>query len=183
MAVAAIALAPGILIGWAFENALLESFGLGGWLRSIAIVAVALAAPLLAAAAVASDISVASFAQVLARKPDRLRDPFRFALGVVLVVLGVLAVERALGLAFDPRYRDFGFAPLTAAVVPYLVLTLLRAPAGARGAAETAMAAVLALCAVYIAVNESLANWQALWCSAALFALAITLLRWRAAPG
>ena len=183
VAVAAIALAPGILIGWAFENALLESFGLGGWLRSIAIVAVALAAPLLAAAAVASDISVASFAQVLARPPERLRDPFRFALGAVLVLLGVLAVERALGLAFDPRYRDFGFAPLTAAVVPYLVLTFLRAPAGARGAAETAMAAVLALCAVYIAINESLANWQALWCSGALLALALTLLRLRAAPG
>ena len=183
LAVAGTALAPGILIGWAVDNAPVESLGLGGWLRSLAIVAVALAAPLLTAMAVASGVSVPGFAQVLARAPDRLRDPFRFALGAVLVLIGVLASERALGLAFDPRYRDFGFAPLTAAIVPYLVLVLLRASAGARGAAEVAMAAMLAICAIYIAINESLANWQALWCSGALLALAVTLVRVRAAPG
>jgi glucan 1,3-beta-glucosidase len=142
-----------------------------------------LAAPLLAAAAVASGVSVPSFAQVLARAPDRLRDPLRFALGAVLVLLGVLALEHALGLAFDPRYRDFGFAPLTAAIIPFLVLTFARPPKGVRGAAETAMAAVLALCAIYVAINEGFANWQALWCSGALLALALTLLRQRAAPG
>ena len=31
----------------------------------------------------------------------------------------------ALALAFDPRYRDFPFAPLTAAAVPFLLLALL----------------------------------------------------------
>jgi glucan 1,3-beta-glucosidase len=101
----------------------------------------------------------------------------------VLVLLGVLATERALGLAFDPRYRDFGFAPLTAAIVPYLVVAFLKPSAGVRGAAEIAMAGVLALCAVYIAINESIENWQALWCSVALLALSVTLLRSRAAPG
>jgi exo-beta-1,3-glucanase (GH17 family) len=183
LATAATALAPGILIGWAIENALVESFGLGGALRSLAIVAVALAAPLLAAAAVASGVSVPSFAQVLARAPDRLRDPLRFALGAILVLLGVLALERALGLAFDPRYRDFGFAPLTAAIIPFLVLSFARPLKGVRGAAETATAAVLALCAIYVAINEGFANWQALWCSGTLLALALTLLRLRAAPG
>jgi glucan 1,3-beta-glucosidase len=101
----------------------------------------------------------------------------------VLVALTVLAVERALGLAFDPRYRDFGFAPLTAAITPFLVLAFLRPSVGARGAAEVASAGLLLLCAIYIAVNESFANWQALWCSAALLALAVTLLRPQAAPG
>jgi glucan 1,3-beta-glucosidase len=184
LAVAAIALAPGILIGWAVENALIESLGLGGALRSLALVAVAIAAPLLTAAALVYGASIPSFAQVLARAPDRLRDPLTFALGTVLVVIGVLALERALGLAFDPRYRDFGFAPLTAAVVPYLVLAFVRKPEpAARGAAETVMAGALALCAAYIAVNEGFANWQALWCCGALLALALTLLRLRAAPG
>jgi hypothetical protein len=45
------------------------------------------------------------------------------------------------------------------------------------------MAGALALCAVYIAFNESFANWQALWCCGALLALALTLLRSRAVPG
>jgi exo-beta-1,3-glucanase (GH17 family) len=182
LAVAAIALAPGILAGWAVENAPIESLGIGGWFRSLALVAVALAAPLVTAAAVTSGVTIPAFAQVLARAPDRLRDPLRFALGAVLVVIGVLALERALGLAFDPRYRDFGFAPLTAAVMPYLVLAFMRPSAGARGAAEVVMACALALCAAYIAINESFANWQALWCSGALLVLALTLLRSRAAP-
>ena len=183
LAVAAIAVAPGVLIGWAVENAPVESFGIGGWLRSLAIVAIACAAPLVTAIALVSGVAIPSFAQIMARAPERLRDPRGFALGAVLVVLSLLAVERALGLAFDPRYKDFGFAPLTAAVVPYLVLAFLRPSVGARGAAEMAMAAALALCAIYIAINESFANWQALWCSGALLALALILLRPRAAPG
>ena len=183
LAVAAIAAAPGILAGWAVENVPSESLGVGGWFRSLALLAVTLAAPLVTAAAVTSGITVPAFAQVLTSAPGRLGDPLRFALGAVLVVIGVLALERALGLAFDPRYRDFAFAPLTAAVMPYLVLAFVRPSTGARGAAEVVMASALALCAAYIAINESLANWQALWCSGALLALALTLLRSRAAPG
>jgi glucan 1,3-beta-glucosidase len=56
-------------------------------------------------------------------------------------------------------------------------------PAGFRPAAETLAAAVLAVCAVYIAINETFANWQALWLCAGLIGLAITLTRTRAAPG
>jgi hypothetical protein len=36
--------------------------------------------------------------------------------------------------------------------------------------------------AVYIALNEGFANWQALWFSAALIALAFTLVQARDAP-
>ncbi|HEX2510982.1 MAG TPA: beta-(1-6) glucans synthase, partial [Xanthobacteraceae bacterium] len=182
LAVAAIAAAPGLLAGWAVVNVPIESLGIGGWIRSLALLAVALAAPPVTAAAVTSGITIPAFAQVLARAPDRLRDPLRFALGALLVLIGVLALERALGLAFDPRYRDFAFAPLTAAVMPYLVLGLTRPATGARGAAEVMMASILALCAIYIAINESFANWQALWCSSTLLVLALTLLRSRAAP-
>src|SRR5215208_3898875 len=55
LAVGAIALAPGTLIGWAVENASIESFGVSGWLRSLAIVAVAFTAPLVTSAAVVSE--------------------------------------------------------------------------------------------------------------------------------
>jgi exo-beta-1,3-glucanase (GH17 family) len=184
LAICAIALAPGVLIGWAVANAPLESLGLGGWLRSLPLVAVAVAAPLITAASVGAGISIPSFAEILGHRSETpARGSLHFALGAVLVVIGVLATERALGLTFDPRYRDFGFAPLTAAVVPYLVLTVRRPSVGMRGTAEMAMAITLALCAAFIVFNETVANWQALWCSGALLLLALTLARVRAAPG
>ena len=48
---------------------------------------------------------------------------------------------------------------------------------------ETVAAVLLVLSAIAIAVNEGPANWQALWCCAALAALALSLARARAAPG
>ena len=182
LTVAAIAVAPGVLIGWSVENALIESLGIGGTLRSLALVAVAIAAPLLTAAAFVSNRAIPSFAQVLARAPDRLRDPLTLWLGAVLIVISVLAMERALGLVFDPRYRDFSFAPLTAAIIPYLVLGFARGSAGTQGAAEKTMAVTLALCQLYILFNEGFANWQSVWTCGALLALAFTLHRSRIAP-
>jgi hypothetical protein len=72
---------------------------------------------------------------------------------------------------------------LTAAAVPFLLLSLLPRPAGARARAEAAAAGVLALCAIFIVWNETFANWQALWFAAVLALLAFSLLRARVAPG
>jgi glucan 1,3-beta-glucosidase len=100
------------------------------------------------------------------------------------MVLTVLAVQSALALAFDPRYRDFPFAPLTAAALPFLLIGLVAPrPPGVRPLAETLAAGVLALSAVFIVWNETLANWQALWFAAAAGVLVLSLLRARAAPG
>src|SRR5215218_2707930 len=52
--IAAIAVASGATIGWTIENVPLESLTLGDWLRSLAWTAVALMAPLVSAAALAS---------------------------------------------------------------------------------------------------------------------------------
>ncbi len=49
--------------------------------------------------------------------------------------------------------------------------------------AELAAAFVLAAATVYIAFNESFANWQALWFCAGLIGLAFTLALVRDAPG
>jgi hypothetical protein len=67
--------------------------------------------------------------------------------------------------------------------VPFLVLfcTTPR-PAGSRAVAELAGAFLLAAAAVYIAINESFANWQALWFSADLVCLAFILALVRDAP-
>jgi hypothetical protein len=49
--------------------------------------------------------------------------------------------------------------------------------------AERTAAAVLTGSALYIVLNEGLANWQALLFSALLLILALTCLRAKAAPG
>src|SRR5262245_14489902 len=192
--IAAIAFVSGGLIGWAVANVPLESLTFGDWLRSLAWTAAALASPVIGAAALASGTPVPTFAQILGRAAQRPRDLVAVALGVLLIVLAVLSVQAALGLVFDPRYRDFPFAPLTAATAPLLLGTKrksvtkgmllanwkrrLQAPA-----AESAIAATLAVSAIYIVCNETFANWQAVWFSAALLALAFTLLQAQDAPG
>jgi hypothetical protein len=93
--------------------------------------------------------------------------------------LVVVTVTVALGLAFDPRYRDFPYTSLTAAVLPFVWLTLLNPAKGRRGTAETAAAGVLLLSAGYVLFNERLANWQSLWFCALVAVLALILLRVR----
>ncbi len=187
--IAAIAFVCGTLIGWTVENIPRESLTIGDWLRALAWAAVALAAPLAGAAAVATDAVVPTFAEVLSRRTPEKRPPLERLLTWLQIGLGILAVAAALGLAFDPRYRDFAFAPLTGGAFPFLALALLRRfgqeplRGGSRPAAEAVMAAALGLSALYIAVNESLANWQALWFCAGLLGLAVTLGWARAAPG
>src|SRR5262244_410275 len=63
----AIAIVSGTLIGWTVANVPLESLTIGDWLRSLAWAAVALMAPVVGAAALASGASAPSFAQILGR--------------------------------------------------------------------------------------------------------------------
>ncbi len=183
LAIVCNALIAGVLVGWAVENVLVESLGVGGWVRSLALLAVAIAAPIVGAMGLMSRVAIPSFDRVLASAEDRIREPLALALGAVLIVLCVLAVQTALGLVFDPRYREFPFPSLTAATVPLLLQSvLLPRPAGAPAIAEYLVAGVLLLCAIYIVFNETVANWQALWLCAALTALAVILVRARAAP-
>jgi glucan 1,3-beta-glucosidase len=182
--IAAVAAVAGAMAGWAVENVPIESFDAGGWIRSLSAAAIAIAAPIVGGAAIAASRPAPRFAQVLAHADQRLRDPLTLALGLVLMALTVLATQAALGLVFDPRYRDFPFAPLTAAAAPYVVLMLRRrGNFFGRSAAETTVAALLAASALYIVFNESFVNWQSLWFCAALVALALTLARVRDAPG
>jgi glucan 1,3-beta-glucosidase len=84
---------------------------------------------------------------------------------------------------FVPRFLVLPFAPLTAAVVPFLVLRIaVPRPRGERAVAETAAGAALIACAGYIVINESFANWQAVWFCAAVAGLSVILLRARDVP-
>jgi len=182
-AVAATALVPGVLIGWAIANAPLESFGAGGWLHSVVMLAIALASPIAGAAALMHNTRVPLFSEVLGHLANRPRKLDGLALGISWVLLCAIAAEVALGIAFDPRYRDFPFPPLGAAAAPFLILTFLGAAARRRELAEIVMAAVLGASTVYIAWNEGLANWQSLCLCAVFAAIIITLLRPRVEPG
>jgi hypothetical protein len=146
----------------------------------------AMAVPLAGAAAIFVHVRPATFACVLrpAASPQTSEHPLALVLGVLLVCTSVLAVQTALSLAFNPRYLDFPFAGLTAAVLPFLLLSFLNPAAlGSRATAETVFAAVLVPSAIFVCTNEGLANWQSVWLCGALFALAITLARVRAGPG
>ncbi len=174
------AVVGGVLIGWTVANVPIESLDAGGWLRSLALAAVAFAAPPVVSAAMTGRRAIPSFARLLGPAAGRARDWQSIALVAVLIVLTLLAIQVVLGLAFDPRYRDFPFAPLTVATVPYFLLSLSMARlGGARGAAEIAAAAILALSAAYVLIDEGFANWQSIWLCAVLAALAFTLARVR----
>ena len=176
LAVTGNAIAGGALIGWTIANMPLESLGIGGWSRSIALVLVAALSSPVVSAAIMRGEAIPRFSRLLGPASERIRDPLILAVGALLIATAILAVLVALGLVFDPRYKDFPFAPLTAAAVPFLLHTLtMPRPQGARGAAEILTALLLALALPYILLNESFANWQSLWLCAALLSLAVTL--------
>jgi exo-beta-1,3-glucanase (GH17 family) len=180
--IAVLAFLPAVLLGWTIETVPVESFSVGSWLRSLAFAAIAAAAPIAGAAACAAGRSSPTFASLIGRG-DAHRDGLDWALGGTSIALTLVSVEAALGLVFDPRYRDIPFAPLSAAVVPFLILLLsTRRPAGARPMAETVAAAMLAASAVYVVFNEGFANWQSVWFCAGLIGLAFILMRVRDAP-
>jgi exo-beta-1,3-glucanase (GH17 family) len=174
------ALAAGLVIGRAVQNAPVESLGIGGWCRSLALVGLALAIPPVATVALVRGIAPPSFARVLGAAAGRPPNALVLALGWLLLGLTIMAVQIALGMVFDPRYRDFPFAPFTAAVVPFLVLTLAKpGPRKPREAAETISAAVLIISALYMIGNEGFANWQASWLAVVFAGCALTLARSR----
>jgi glucan 1,3-beta-glucosidase len=180
--IVALAFVPSVLLGWTIEMVPVDSYTTVGWLRSLAFAATAVAAPIACAAAYAAGRRQPSFAALLGRSGGPT-DVVSVALGACLIALTLLSVLTALGLVFDPRYRDLPFAPQSGAVIAFLVLMVSTPkPAGSRAVAEALVAAVLAVSAIYIAINETFANWQAVWLCAGLIGLAIILVRARNAP-
>jgi glucan 1,3-beta-glucosidase len=183
LGVAAIAVAGGLLFGLSLEAALVESLGWGGALRSLALCAVALAAPILTAGMLTRGSPAPSFARIFAAPLPLPSLSLESAGGMIFAVAVAMAVQAALGLVFDARYRDFPTAPLSIAVIAYGVLRIAgTGVAGKLPLAEGVTAALLALSAIFIVIHETLANWQAVWLSAALVGLAAILASARDAP-
>jgi exo-beta-1,3-glucanase (GH17 family) len=181
VAVGISATAAGILLGIAADKMYYESYGFGGWLGWGALLAAAIASPLLCANALMSGRPLPTFLELVGPREARARSALTMITGAALVVTTLIGAETALGFVFDPRYRDFPFAALTMAVVPFSTLMLLNRPQeGVRPIAEAVFAGLLAGSVLYIAFNEGKDNWQSLWTCAVYFLLAVTLWRARA---
>jgi exo-beta-1,3-glucanase (GH17 family) len=179
--VAISATTAGCLFGIAADKMFYESYGIGGWLKWGALLAAAVASPLLCANAVMAGRPLPTFLELIGPREFRSRGVVTILLGLVLVITTLIAAESALGFAFDPRYRDFPYASLTMAVVPFLSLMVLnRPPTGVRPISESAFAGLLAIAAVFVGINEGRDNWQSLWTCAVYLLLALTLWRARA---
>jgi glucan 1,3-beta-glucosidase len=179
VAVGISATTAGILLGVASDKLFYESYGFGGWLAWGSLLAAAIVSPLLCANALMSGRSLPTFLELLGPRDGRTGSVLTIILGAALLVTTLIGTQTALGFVFDPRYRDFPFAALTMAVVPFALLTLLNRPQqGARPIAETVFAGLLAVAVVYTGFNEGADNWQSLWTCAMYFVLAVTL--WRA---
>ena len=182
IAVGISATTAGTLFGIAADKMFYESYGFGGWLGWGALLAAATASPLLAANALMSGRALPTFLELLGPRDMRVRSGLTILLGLALAVTVLIGAETALGFVFDPRYRDFPFAALTMAVVPFSILMLLNRPQqGVRPVAEAVFAGLLAASALYTVFNEGSDNWQSLWTCAVYFLLAVTLWQARAA--
>ncbi|MGY4479172.1 glycoside hydrolase family 17 protein [Bradyrhizobium sp. USDA 3364] len=186
IAVGISATTAGALLGIAGDKMYYESYGVSGWLHWGALLAAGIAAPLLAAHALIAGRSLPTFLELVGPRDYRGKGMFGAVLAIVLAITTVIAAETALGFAFDPRYRDFPYASLTMAVVPFALLTMLNRPKeGIRPLAESVFAGLLAIAAAYTIYNEGTINWQSNWTCAIYLLLAATLWRARAAqnPG
>ncbi|MGC1711805.1 MAG: beta-(1-6) glucans synthase, partial [Methyloceanibacter sp.] len=147
----------------------------------LGLFALALAVPLATAFAIAHGDRIASLALALDTGNWRGKNIVSVVLTVLLAATMVAALHVALGLVFDPRYKDFPLASLTVPVIALATLAFAdRAPLRA-GMAEIVGALVLGASALFIIVNEGIANWQALLFAGLLGLLAATLLRPHAA--
>jgi exo-beta-1,3-glucanase (GH17 family) len=173
------ATSAGILLGIAGDKMFYESFGLGGWLQWGALLAAGVVSSVLSANAIVSGRSLPTFLDMFGPRGEGTGLSLSmYCLGICLVAAVLIGSETALGFVFDPRYRDFPFASLSMAVIPFACLMLNRPQDGRRPIAEQVFAGLLAGSAVYIGFNEGRDNWQSLWTCAVYLLFAITL--WRA---
>ncbi|MCC8960461.1 beta-(1-6) glucans synthase [Bradyrhizobium sp. Pear77] len=186
IAVGISATTAGTLLGIAGDKMYYESYGVGGGLHWGVLLAAAIVSPLLTAHALIAGRSLPTFLELVGPRDYRGKGAIGALLAIVLVITTVIAAETALGFAFDPRYRDFPYASLTMAVVPFALLTMLNRPKeGIRPLAESVFAGLLAIAALFTIYNEGTINWQSDWTCVMYLLLAATLWRARAAqnPG
>jgi len=181
LAVAGLALASGLTYGRMLASVPVESLGVGGWIRGGALIALATLVPLASAFAIGARARLVTLTLALNPAATPGATMLERALAFLLAASVVLAAQIALGLVFDPRYKDFQFAGLTPIVAGFAFQSLVAAAWRERTdrQAEAVAAMVFAGSGVYVVFNETLANWQALWTGTLFVVLGLTL--WRLA--
>ncbi|MGA7372176.1 MAG: beta-1,6-glucan synthase [Methyloceanibacter sp.] len=178
LAIAAIALGAGLVFGGAALGLPMEPPEPGDRWRSAGMIVLSLIVPMVAAGAVARDAPLGNLAVALNAPLRRHANAWSLMLAILFAATLVAAFHVALGLVFDPRYKDFQLAPLSGPVVALAVVALLnRRMRSATGVAEWAAACLLTGSALFVIFNEGIANWQALWFGGLLVVLALTALR------
>jgi exo-beta-1,3-glucanase (GH17 family) len=184
LAITAIALVSGLAFGAALLGIPMEPPYLGDRLRSAGMVVLSLVAPVAAAIAVARSARLEGFARPLNASLRRLSDRWSLTLAVLFVATIAAAIHVALGLVFDPRYKDFQLALLSGPIGAFAIVVLgSGSPRPRPDFAEVTAAALLSGSALCVIANEGLANWQALWFAGLILILAVTVLWARRAPG
>lgn len=175
LSIAAIALGAGLVFGWAVLGLPMEPPEPGDRLRSAGMIVLSLLVPMAAAGAVARSAPLGSLAIALNAPLRRGLDAWTILLAILFAATLVAAIHVALGLVFDPRYKDFQLALLCGPVVALAVVALVKEPAKPLpSVAEWVAAFVLVGSAVFVVFNEGIANWQALWFGGLLLVLALT---------
>src|ERR1700676_987737 len=105
VAVGISATTAGILFGIATDKMFYESYGFGGLLGWGALLAAAIASPLLCAHAMMSGRALPTFLELLGPRDGRARLVPTLVLGAALLVTTLIGAETALGFVFDPRYQ------------------------------------------------------------------------------
>jgi exo-beta-1,3-glucanase (GH17 family) len=178
VAVAAIALGAGLVFGWAVLGLPMEPPEPGDRLRSAGMIVLSLLVPMAAAGAVARSAPLGSLAVALNAPLRKRLSAWSLLLAILFAATLVATIHVALGLVFDPRYKDFQLALLSGPVVALAIVALMHEPtAPLPGIAEWVAAGVLVGSALFVVFNEGIANWQALWFGGLLLVLALTAYR------
>lgn len=137
--------------------------------RGLLCMAFAFAAPLVAAAGIARGLAPAPLAELFGRRGNATR--LELWLAGLAAATAVLSMFFALGLVFDPRYREFPTATLVGAVSGLVLMSLL-ARRGGYILGERVFAVLLAASTVSIVIQERIENWEALSLAGVMIMLA-----------
>jgi hypothetical protein len=184
LAATLLALGSGLFFGWAAFVLPMDSIVAADRVRNVLMFVLALVVPMASSYALARGQRLAGFGEVLDPSRWRRSDLVGVIPAALFIATVIAAIHVALGLVFDPRYKDFPLDSLTGPAIALFILALTngRTPPDP-GQAELAAATVLAGSALFVTANEGGANWQAVWFALLLVLLALTALRARAVPG